>query len=84
MIDDLVGREMIGFSSSHYTYAQGMDRYVGKIGKIVSNCDDCVYVRYSNDGLYPWSYVKEEAIHHLVEEEPEIDLKQLFNNIQKL
>lgn len=85
MMNDLVGREMYGFKSNHSSYVGGrMNDYLGKKGVIHEANNTYVQVKYDCDPNYTWGYPTEEAIQHLVEEEPEIDLKELFNNIKKL
>lgn len=77
---ELIGREIYGFKGSGYV--DDMQKLIGKVGKIIDVSHDSVTVQFP-DIEGSWWFSFDEALEHLVEEEP-IDLNQLFNQIKQL
>ena len=77
---DLVESEVLGFKFKNGPgFADRMNYYIGKTGKIVSHYKDSCVVKFS-DGK-KWSYPYPEILDHLVKEKT---LDELFDNIKSV
>jgi len=84
---EYIGKEMYGFrfqNESYITYnALYMDNFVGKVGKIIDRLSNMVVVKFegSSDA---WHYPLHLVDDNLLENEPPINLDELFNQISKI
>lgn len=83
---NLIGRLIMGFqyasSPGRNYFVPQMRQYIGKVGIVVEEDEIAIRVKFSDDTK--WWYPKADAMQHIGGEviEPEIDIKELINNIQ--
>ena len=65
-----------------FKYIQEMEKFVGEIGTVVSSNINSTSLIFSTGNRF--SYPTEMIKDHLVNEEPEIDLKELLTQIKSL
>lgn len=84
---EYIGKEMYGFrfqNESYITYnAQYMDNFVGKVGEIINTVTNMVAVKFEKDPDI-WHYPIHLVDDNLLENEPPINLDELFNEISKI
>lgn len=84
---EYIGKEMYGFrfqNESYITYnAPHMDKFIGKVGKIIDSSHKMVIVRFEKDPN-TWHYPIPLVDDNLLENEPPVNLDELFNKISKI
>lgn len=84
---EYIGKEMYGFRFQNESYisysALHMDNFVGKVGKIIRSSHIMVAVTFEGNS-HTWNYPLHLVHDNLLENEPPINLDELFNQISKI
>lgn len=83
---EYIGKEMYGFrfqNESYISYNVHMDKLIGKVGKIINSHHNMVVVKFEKDPDI-WHYPIHLVDDNLLENEPPINLDELFNEISKI
>ena len=85
-MESLIGKQIKGFkfTGKPIYVPVNMDKYNDVVGKIIYASSGVVQIKFPDNST--WNYPYEEALNHLVEEEPEEEqtIEQILNNIKKL
>lgn len=84
---EYIGKEMYGFEFKNEPYISYnklyMDKFIGKVGEIIDSHHNMVVVKFEKDPD-KWHYPIHLVDDNLLENEPPINLDELFNQISKI
>ena len=82
---EYLGKQMygFGFQDSIIRYPLEMNQFIGEIGYIVEVRDHAVVVKFDSNPN-TWWYPVRSADHYIIENEPPINLDELFNLIKQI